>query len=238
MALLEINSDLDLGSYAAEFARNGRVQVRNVLADGSVRALQALVTDQTRWGLAWRAGHGASPALIPAEELERLSKNEVRSIQTKLFEKMSGGQYAFIYYSYPLMEAPQGSPHQSLLEELNEEPFLLLLRTLSGVPELMRVDGQATLYAPGHFLAAHDDSDSPRGRRVAYVLNLTVGEWRPEWGGYLNFYDEAGDIERAMRPRSNSLNMFRVPQWHGVGHVAPFSPAARFAITGWGHDRL
>ena len=238
MTLVEINPRLDWAPYAEEFARTGRVQVRDLLSDRSAHALQALVRDQTPWGLAWRAGHDDRPHLLRRDELSRLSAEEGGAIQKKLFQAMLSGHYGFAYSSFPLAAAEPGSQHEELLKGLNEEPFLGTLRNVSGIPELVVVDGQATLYAQGHFLAAHDDSDSPRGRRVAYVINLTVGEWRPEWGGYLNFYDDRGDIERAFRPRFNSLNLFSVPQWHGVGHVAPFGPVGRFAITGWGHDRF
>ena len=61
--------------------------------------------------------------------------------------------------------------------------------------------------------------------------------WRPDWGGYLNFYDEDGDIVAGYRPRFNALNLFLVPQKHAVSYVPPFAPQARFAITGWFRDR-
>ena len=66
---------------------------------------------------------------------------------------------------------------------------------------------------------------------------MTLGEWRPEWGGYLNFYDEEGDVVAGFRPRFNALNIFAVPQKHNVTYVPPFSPVGRFAITGWFRDR-
>jgi Rps23 Pro-64 3,4-dihydroxylase Tpa1-like proline 4-hydroxylase len=76
-----------------------------------------------------------------------------------------------------------------------------------------------------------------RGRRVAYVLNLTAQEWRPQWGGYLNFFDKNWDVELAIRPRFNSLNLLAVPQWHSVSEVTAIAPVARYAITGWGRNQ-
>jgi Rps23 Pro-64 3,4-dihydroxylase Tpa1-like proline 4-hydroxylase len=75
------------------------------------------------------------------------------------------------------------------------------------------------------------------GWQVAYVMNFCAEEWRPDWGGYLLFYDEDGDVVAGFKPRFNALNLFRVPQKHSVTYVAPFAPIARFAITGWFRDR-
>jgi SM-20-related protein len=51
------------------------------------------------------------------------------------------------------------------------------------------------------------------GWRVAYVLNLTR-EWQPQWGGYLLFHDEDGDVIAGYKPRFDALNLFAVPQAH------------------------
>ena len=47
------------------------------------------------------------------------------------------------------------------------------------------------------------------------------------------FHDSAGDIERALTPRFNSLNIFAVPQLHSVSVVAPFAGQTRMSVTGW-----
>jgi Rps23 Pro-64 3,4-dihydroxylase Tpa1-like proline 4-hydroxylase len=126
---------------------------------------------------------------------------------------------------------------ERLLEELNGPAVLEFIREITGIAEIVKMDGQATLYGPGHFLWPHSDAESERGRRVAYVLNLTLGEWKPQWGGTLNFFDKDWDVEQAFLPRFNSLNLFRVPQWHSVSEVAAGAPLARYAVTGWARDR-
>src|SRR6185369_14944887 len=102
------------------------------------------------------------------------------------------------------------SPQDLHLEHINDEPFLNLVREITDIPELVKADAQATLYAPGHFLSQHNDSHIAEGRRVAYVLNFTAEDWRPDWGGYLLFYDEEGDVVAGYRPRFNALNLFEV----------------------------
>jgi Rps23 Pro-64 3,4-dihydroxylase Tpa1-like proline 4-hydroxylase len=64
-------------------------------------------------------------------------------------------------------------------------------------------------------------------------MNFCAEPWRPDWGGYLQFLDEDGDIVAGYKPRFNALNLFRVPARHNVSYVPPFAPAGRFAITGW-----
>lgn len=239
--LLDLSPALDATALAKAFARDRRLQVREVLTEESATIVQHILARETPWGLSWQAGaHG--PEALRRAELEAMSDEERQGRSKATFAAMRSTAYAFLYSSYPMVEAyvqkwaPDG-PHDMLLEYLNDAPVMDFVRTVTGIPDLVKVDAQATLYAPGHFLSVHDDRQSATGRRVAYVLNLCAAEWRPEWGGYLNFYDDDGDVIAGYRPRFNSLNLFTVPQKHAVSFVAPFAPVARFAITGWFRDR-
>ena len=237
--MLRLNPALDRVALAREFAARGRLQIRDVLEPASADATRKVLSDATPWGLAWQAGATAPPQLIRSEQLSLMSQAEIAAI---LERAAADPVYGFAYHSYPLVTAylerwNPASAQDRLLEELNGQEMLQLIRDVSGIAEIVKMDGQATLYAPGHFLPPHNDEESLRGRRVAYVLNLTLGDWRPQWGGYLNFFDEAWDIEQAFRPRFNCLNLFQVPQWHSVGEVSATAPIARYAITGWARDR-
>ena len=172
--------------------------------------------------------------------------DRAQSIQQRLREAMAGGDYAFCYSTYPLVQAllehwAPGGPHEQLLADINQPAVLDLIRRVTATPGLVKADGQATLYRPGHFLARHDDSEASKGRRVAYVLNLCGdpdgAPWRPEWGGMLQFLTDAGAPDETLLPRFNALNLFRVPQPHHVTSVASFAPLTRFAVTGWFRDR-
>lgn len=234
--LLTINPALERAALAERFAENGRLQIRDVLTGESARLLQDLLQRNTPWCLAWQAGSDG-PHLIRPRTPER---DPV--LEEKLAAALRGDAYAFRYSSYPLVTAYlerwyPGAPHERLLEELNGADWLGLVRELTGIGEIVKLDGQATLYEPGDFLSLHDDREDARGRRVAYVLNLAAEEWRPEWGGYLNFFDDGLDIEQAIRPRFNTLNLFRVPRLHNVSRVADEAPLGRYAITGWARDR-
>jgi Rps23 Pro-64 3,4-dihydroxylase Tpa1-like proline 4-hydroxylase len=238
--LLDLNPALDVPALAAAFARDRRLQIRDVLTDASARTVHRILSEETPWGLGWQAD-AKGPRAMRHAEVAAMSPAQHEALARSTMDAMRGREYAFRYGRYPMAEAygrwdPDG-PHDMLLEYLNDRPVMELIRRISGIPELKKVDAQATLFGPSMFLAVHDDKHSGEGRRVAYVLNLCAEDWRPDWGGYLQFYDDAGDVVAGFRPRWNALNLFLVPQRHAVTYVAPFAPVARYAITGWFLDR-
>jgi hypothetical protein len=239
--LFQVNPGLDRRELRARFARDRRVQVPDVLTDRTAREIRRILVHHTPWGLVWQAGE-EGPHRIAAGKLAGPGEKEEAAIGRRVGAALSGAGFGFVYAHYPLLDAylarwDPGGPHDQIIEHLNDRPFMDLARDVSGIAELKKADGQATLFRPGHVLSVHHDTDEKQGRRVAYVLNMTLGEWRPEWGGYLMFYDEAGEAVGGFRPRFNSLNLFAVPQGHSVTYVAPFSPVARYAITGWFLDK-
>lgn len=239
--LLEINPDLDRAAFAEKFARIGRVQVSNVLTQKSAMAVRDLLENGTRWPVTWRAGSLGS-YLLP-DQLAKMSREELAAIEQAISEAGRRGEFCYLYWSYPLDKAfdekwNQGSVHEQLRDELRGDAFASLLRDVTGHPEIVGADGYATHYGPRHFLARHDDQGSTWRRVVAFVLNVTFIEWNPDFGGYLTFYDEDGDVECAFRPKFNTLNLFSVPQHHSVTPVAPFAPKGRAAISGWARDTL
>ena len=239
--LFSLNPLLDPAALAEQFKRDGRVQVRDVLTQAAATAVHEILARATPWGLAWQAGSDG-PHAIRATELAADPAGEQRKIASAVTAAARRGDYAVQFAQYPILDAylggwAPGGPHDLLLEHLNTEDFLGFIREVTGIPEIRKGDAQATLYAPGHFLGLHTDSHVGEGWRVAYVFNFCREEWRPEWGGYLNFYDDEGDIVAGYRPRFNALNLFSVPRAHAVSYVPPFAPIGRFAVTGWFRDR-
>ncbi len=236
-----ISQKLDRSALSKEFESNGRVQILNVLSPDTAAMLAHMLEQQTDWGVAWQNGeNGPNYHKVDGADVE--STEALTVIRSASYSTMKGQSYAFQFGSYPMLKAylERWSPdsiHDYVFEHLNDAPFLDLVREITNIGELKKADAQATLYAPGHFLAQHDDSHVGQGWRVAYVLNLCPVDWRPDWGGYLNFLNDDGDIVAGWRPRFNALNLFSVPQKHLVSFVPPFAPVARFAITGWLRDQ-
>ncbi len=239
--LFSLNPLLDPAGLAEQFRRDGRVQVRDVLTDAAAAAVHEILAGATPWGLAWQAGSDG-PTALRAQALATDPIGQQRAIAGATAAAAGRGDYAFQFAQYPILDAylggwSPGGPHDLLLEHLNSEDFLTFIRQVTGIPEILKGDAQATLYAPGHFLGLHTDSHVGEGWRVAYVFNFCREEWRPDWGGYLNFYNNDGDIVAGYRPRFNALNLFSVPRAHAVSYVPPFAPVGRFAVTGWFRDR-
>jgi hypothetical protein len=237
--LFEVNPGVDRAAAAQRFAADGRVQVKDVLTDRAARTIHQVLSQETPWGIAWRAGEDG-PHGLRAQQLGG-SPPPIQHISAKVGATMRGQDYAFIYGQYRLLDAylegwKEHPALDLLVEHINSEPLLELVREVTGIPELVKADAQATLYAPNHFLAEHSDSHVMEGWRVAYVMNFCAIDWRPDWGGYLMFYDEDGDVVGGFKPRFNALNMFSVPRKHAVSFVPPFAPLGRYAITGWFRD--
>lgn len=243
--LFELNPALDRAALAEQFTRDTRVQVRDLLTQETAEEVRSILATQTRWGLAMQAegSRFTGPQQVHAHEMQTpTGQQRAQQLAQATHEAAAKGEYAFRYAQHSLVQNVQEAwdpdgPHQLLLEYLNAPDFLEFVREVTGIPELVKADGQATLYAQQHFLNLHVDSHVAEGWRVAYVMNFTAGEWNPNWGGYLNFFDEEGDVVQGFMPRFNSLNMFRVPQPHAVGYVPPYAPVGRYAITGWLRDR-
>lgn len=239
LPLFQVNPDLDTAALSARFAADGRVRVPGVLTDASAAVLHDVLATKTPWGMAWQAGADGPHAIRAAD----LTAERRRAMGQAVGRAMAGGDYAFCYAQYPVLKAYQegwapGGPHELLLEHVNDDPFLSLGRTITGLSELIKADAQATLFGPGHFLSTHDDTgEDTEGRRVAYVLSMCRPDWRPDWGGQLLFLNEDDDVTGGLNPGFNTLNLFTVPCRHLVSAVAPYAPLARYALTGWLRDR-
>ena len=240
--IFAVNPDADTASAARAFAERRRTQVADVLTRDTATALRKALMEVTPWGLAMQAADGA-PRDFRVEELRgKPGTDEAETLNRQVHDAATRGHYSFRYARYPMVRAYQekwnpGGLHDVLLEHINTEPFLDLVRTVTGFDDLVKADGQATLFGRQHYLGMHQDQQVEEGWKVAYVLNMTVDGWRPDWGGYLMFYDDEGDVIDGYMPRFNTLNLFAVPQHHAVTFVPSFAPQGRIAISGWFRDR-
>jgi len=240
--LFQLNSALDIAALNARFTATGRVQLRNVLTDESARELQLVLAQGTPWGIAVGAGPAKLSSFRAAETRTPEGQQALQAAARSAEQHTARGEYGFRFAHYPILEAinegwDPGGAHELLIEHLNTPAFLEMARGVTGIDSLLKADAQATLFAPNHYLGRHIDSHVAEGWEVAYVLNLSREDWHPDWGGYLLFLDEDGDVVEGFRPRFNTLNLFRVPQPHLVSYVPPFAPVGRLAVTGWLRSR-
>jgi len=226
-----INPALDLDQLSADFSRNRRLLIRDFFKPDVAEAL-ARAVEAIDWNLCYRDAQGD----------KRLSADQLRSLDAAQRAYLVDGivdvarhQFQFSFFTESLAEQMNRGETGLLarfIRWMANDDFLSVMRKLSGVPEVNRVYAQATMYAPGSFLLAHDDHVDVESRRLAYVINLTR-QWRPDWGGLLTFGEPDGSVADSFFPHFNSLSLFAVPQTHFVSYVPPFAQGQRNAITGW-----
>jgi Rps23 Pro-64 3,4-dihydroxylase Tpa1-like proline 4-hydroxylase len=231
---MDINPELDVSALARELAEERRLQVRDFFSPETADEIGHLLEEETPWWLVYNIGDRVEQ--VPPEQLARLGPEQVERIFSGVVDR-ARTQYQFVYASSPMVapyfnpSLPQ-APILKLFEYLNSGPVLDWFRKLTGRDDIQWIDGQATLYQSGHFLKSHSDLDPEDTRAAAYVLNFTRG-WERDWGGYLQFYNDNHDIELALRPIFNAMNIFLVPTDHSVGVVSPFARGDRLSVTGW-----
>lgn len=137
------------------------------------------------------------------------------------------------FYESSIQQIQAVSPRQQQ-KFMNSEDVLNMMRTLTGETAIRKADSYASIYAPGHFLTAHDDRHDSHDRVAAYVVSMTK-TWNKDWGGHLAFFDDDGNITEALIPSFNTLNIFLVPQMHSVQLVSPFAGNSRTSYLGWLH---
>ena len=224
---------------ASVFARSGRLHIPGFLVPEAADALYRTLEAERLW-VCSTIGKGVV-ADVPVEALYALSEEEQACFITLAHAEAAEG-FHYLFDTVRILgfqdrDAPLAPGYRALARFLNSPAFLDFVRVLTGDDRPAFVDAQATRYRPGHYLTEHNDTHPRNSRLYAYVLNLTPF-WRPDWGGLLNFIDEDGHLAEAYKPSFNALNIFRVPQQHSVGFVAPFAQGSRLSVTGWIHDRL
>lgn len=236
-----LNPELDLAHYHQQLDQNGWVVIKDALRPEVAQALHMVLASQVPWSLTYVDGEGSKK--IWADELLRLSPSELQAVQQLALVQAQQG-FSFLYDSYMMITAYQErrDPHLPLhkvTEYINKPEWLDAMRTITGEPRIVKTSAQATRYRAGHFLTRHNDHQGDELRYAAYVINLTP-EWQADWGGLLQFIDDAGQVTDTVCPQFNCISLFKTPQMHCVSNVANYVQAQRLSITGWlrGADKV
>lgn len=232
--MFSLASEIDFDDVRSDLDQHGRCRVSGLLAPEGLKPLREAIEQVPNWVLVTliegqhRDLDAAAMAAMPAE----------KQIAFKQYVQARRG-FQYLYETYPLYDEWHAQRLQQsvpilarLFEWLNGDEFLDAMRSLFDEPEIGFADAQLTRYRGGHFLSTHDDNVRGKNRVAAYVLSLSA-EWQADWGGALEFTNEAGRTLDRFVPSPNTLALFRVPQPHAVQPVADGAPRARLSITGW-----
>jgi SM-20-related protein len=229
-----LRSSLSTEAIRADFANQGFAHIANVLPAENAGRIHKSMTENTPWNLVFtdRGRH----IDLPGAQVASMPKEKARELQQAI-QAQARDSFQYCYNNYPIHDAHRAGLNRGhvlhvFYEWLNGTEFLDFARAATGVGDITFADAQATRFMPGHFLTTHDDESLNKHRRVAYIFNFTR-DWRPDWGGYLQLLDDAGDVRRGLMPAFNALNILAVPQKHNVGFVAPFAGGMRLSISGW-----
>lgn len=226
-----LNADIDADALAAQFARDGRVQVKGFLAPDCAEALHLLLRERGDWVQVLNSNGKVFE--LPRETRAQMAEAARADLDNAIYAQARSG----FQYRYESIRVPDGTaaraasddPLVRFAEWMSNGEARDLLRQIVGVDAIEFADAQATAYAPGDFLTGHDDAVAGKNRHAAYVMNLTP-VWRTEWGGLLLFHEPEVS---GFAPAFNTLNMFRVPQMHSVSEVTRAAAYRRYSITGW-----
>ncbi len=232
----EINPWDDLPAMQAEFAKTGRMQIRNFLPEDTARALQSALN-----GLEWRLvlNENGKHLDIHPVQIKQIGAKKMRLIK-EAARARAASEFQYLYENYPVFDVlksdkPVNPDIKSVYTALNSQPFRERLHAMTGLP-VDYCDIQATRYRAGHFLTSHDDGVEGKNRQMAFVLNMT-DVWRASWGGRLEFTGPNGEVIDTLLPVFNSLSLFKVPQPHEVTLVSHKAKSSRIALTGWFRTR-
>ncbi len=233
---LKINPDHDPEALGRTLQQVGRLQVSNFLTQDSADYLYKIHMENKDWYLAYNDGKNFYES--SRQQIQAVTPQQQQQFMNNIYAR-ARTQFQYVFYQYYITQAIKlkeqpGHPMHQFDEFMNGEEVLNLMRTLTGEKAIRKADSYASIYAPGHFLTAHDDRHDTHDRVAAYALSMTK-TWDKNWGGHLAFFDDAGNITEALIPSFNTLNIFLVPQMHSVQLVSPFAGGNRTSYLGWLH---
>jgi Rps23 Pro-64 3,4-dihydroxylase Tpa1-like proline 4-hydroxylase len=229
---IELNDKLDWAALAREFQVNKRIQIRDILKEECAERIWKCLSEETPWRLAYH--DGKEPVVLTEDEILAKTAQEIEEMKKGVLTRATS-ELSYIYRIYPMVEAYLAKDDPDLflhrvLEFINSEHYLNFIKTVTGVPEIKRGNAHAACYYHNQFLSCHNDLMPGEKRRAACVLNFSK-DWKADWGGYMQFYDDDFNIELGLLPRFNALNMFLPPQDHSVSCVTSFAGAPRYTVT-------
>jgi Rps23 Pro-64 3,4-dihydroxylase Tpa1-like proline 4-hydroxylase len=234
-----INPDLDTEALAAQFQRDSRIRIADVLAPEFAEQVLECLEGEVPWRVMYFDHQATGPDVIGKiypEQRAGMSEDQWQAVVARIHAD-AVDKYQSFYKGYDVLLARRNGIDQDLflqkfLDFMGSDELFDFIRAVSGDQLFNRVDCHACCYEPGHFLKEHVDASPFEQRRMAYVFNFSK-EWNADFGGLTHFLDDDHQITDTFIPQFNSLVLFKVPVNHSVSMVANYAPHRRYSITGW-----
>lgn len=231
---IQLNPDLDPEKYARIYRETGRVHIPDILTARSAQRIYDALTENVPWQINFNNGEtGYTLHPLQVDTMDDVKRN---LLTTHINQSAQQG-FQYVFNGYSLSDARDQGINPDLfinkvLDFVNCDEYLDFVKKVTGHRKATYSDSQCTLYRPGHFLSDHNDDMPGKNRLAAYVLNFTP-DWKPDYGGILQFIEKNGHISQGICPSFNALNLFKIPQQHSVSYVVPHAGGGRYSITGW-----
>lgn len=229
-----LNSDIDPDNFAATLQDQGHVQIHNFFSEETAARLLGLIKANKTWYVAYNDGDNYYES--PLQDFNNMPANLKQRFMNNIYSR-AGSNFQYLFNQYYITQAIEkgeeiGNPIHIMHEFVNADPFMGFMKKLTGDNKIKYIESFVSAYRPGHFLTNHDDTHDKNDRVVAYTIGMTKN-WQKDWGGHLAFFDDDGNVTKALLPSYNTLSVFLVPQPHAVQFVAPFAQDSRVSFLGW-----
>ncbi|MEM7765903.1 MAG: 2OG-Fe(II) oxygenase family protein [Pseudomonadota bacterium] len=228
-----LNPTLDRAACAEAFRSNRHIRIGNILNTDKAAGVLRSLGEVGEWSLL--CGTEAGTAVIDTREMKGWPREKQAEFQASLAASGRKGQgFAFLGYRMDDRWAA-GAPDTPLghfYDALMGPEIRGLVSEISGYADLNGVSVQATRFGPSHYLTRHRDDPTQERRRLAFAWGFTP-QWHPDWGGLLQFYNDAGAPTLSFAPGFNTLDIHDIDQVQAVTFVAPFAGHVRQAVSGW-----
>ena len=234
---LSFSKNLPRSELAEKFAVDQRLQVPNLFPTDIANELLDCLVSEVNWETVYENKDTKKAELITEAEYNSMAAGDKQKLH-QMLSQQARSEFQYLYNCYPMLDrylqdkTKMPESLMNFLDWLNTPDTLDFFRQITGKPQIIKADAQATRYGPLQFLNKHNDIPRGENRVIAYVLNLTP-VWKPNWGGFLQFYDAEDNITAGYIPTFNAINLFTVPMEHAVSQVVSFAGGYRYSITGW-----
>ena len=174
---LRLNPDLNPLEFTDAYRRDGYVQISNFFPAEIADYLHEVLARRTRWRIVYSA-EADKPVVLTQDAYARLTPAERHRMHADINDR-ARRNIGFAYNTWPMITAyiegwEPGHPLHKVTEFLQTPEVREFGRRVIGAERVTKVDAQATLYAPGHFLTrlVHDQGDRPLPEARARLIAL------------------------------------------------------------------
>lgn len=221
----------DTKKAAKALGKQGFVELREFFAADDVKGFRNMESRLPPWSITFRDNN----ATITLTGIQRQSMTDRRwrDKQGKAFE-LTRLEHQFYHLTRPLLdqEAQDGfpdDPFPQLADTLGTSEFAELISEIAGEPSLKLLSADALLLGFNNFRSRMRYSENGPSAHHFVFIELTQ-EWKPDWGGLLQFYTDEGDVSGGLVPRFNSLVVIRSDKDFGISFIPSFVYAQHYSI--------